>query len=273
VNLRPAAGALGLLLLTFATPAWSQTYPIATEPPHTTDRTVLRGIAVEREIHERFLRGLAAESRHAWKDAVTEFSRIVALDPGEPKGSTAHYDLAIAQAQLGDYAAATTNLEEALKRDPGFTAAAANLVTVAVMTGDLATARSAADRFVKLAPASARARYSRGLVALQTGDLITARADFIVLIASDPAYAIAHYDLAMVEMKAERFDSAVPELERALALSPGYARARFALAVIFVREGRRADALAAFSRVAQDASDDALRSTAIDMRNRLQARQ
>lgn len=272
MNLRSAAGALGLII-TLATPVSSQTYPTATEPPRTTDRSVLRGIAVEREIHERFLRGLAAEDRRAWKDAIAEFSHIVAYNPAEPKGSTAHYDLAIAQAQIGDYTAAATNFEEALKRDPGFTAAAANLVTVAIMAGDLTTARSAADRFVRLAPASARARYSRGLVALRTGDLATARADFLALIASDPAYAIAHYDLAMVEMNAERFDSAVPELERALQLSPGYARARFALAVIFARQGRRADAVAAFSRAAQDASDDTLRSTAIDLRNRLQVPQ
>jgi len=273
VNLRLAAGTLGLLAaLTLAPPVSSQTYPVATDPPRTTDRSVLRGIALQREIHERFERGLAAESRRAWQEAVSEFSRIVTLDPAEPKGSTARYDLAIAQAQLGEYAAAAGNFEEALKRDPGFTAAAANLVTVALLAGDLKAARSAADRFVRLAPESARARYSRGLVALRAGDLPTARADFRALVATDPGYAIAHYDLAVVEMNSERYDAAALELERALQLSPGYARARFALGVVLVKQGRRSDAAAAFGRAAQDASDLALRSAAIDMRNQLEPR-
>jgi tetratricopeptide (TPR) repeat protein len=271
VIIRRTAGALGLLLI-LAAPALSQTYPVATEPPHTTNKNVLRGLAIDREIHERFERGLAAESKRDWKAAILQFSRIVTLDPAEPKGSTAHYDLGIAQAQAGDYQAATASFEEALKRDPGFTAAAANLVTVALMTGDVKTARIAADRFVKLAPASARARYSRGLIALGDGDLTTARMDFQILIASDPAYAIAHYDLAVVEMRAERFDAAMAELERALALSPGYARARFALGVVYARQGRRADAEIAFARAAQDASDAVLRSEANDMRVRLQAK-
>jgi protein O-GlcNAc transferase len=269
--LRPVAGAIGLLAVLVA-PALSQPYPIATEAPRTTNTTALRALAIDREIHERFVRGLDAESRRAWKDAADQFSRIIALDPGEPRGSTARYDLGIAQAQLGDYTAASASFGEALKRDPGFTAAAANLVTVALTAGDIKTARLAADRFIKLAPASARARYSRGLIALRDNDLTTARADFQALIASDPGYAIAHFDLAVVEMQAGRFEAATTELERALALSPGYARARFALGVIFFREGRRADAAVAFGRAAQDATDLALRSSALDMQERAKAK-
>jgi Flp pilus assembly protein TadD len=268
VRLRTALGVLALVAA-LVRPALAQSYPASTDPPHTTDVARLRALALEREIHERFKRGLDAEARADWTAAAPEFERIVALDPPEPKASTARYDLAIARARSGDYAAAQRLLREALERDPGFTAAAANLVTVDVLAGDLAAARSAADRFVALAPASARARYERGIVALRGGDLATARTDFLALTAGDPAYAVAHYDLALTEIRSAHFDAAELELDRALAIDPGYARARFALATIFVRAGRRSEARAAFDRAARDASDLTLRSLALDLRDRL----
>jgi len=257
------------LAAALAAPALGQSYPTATEAPHTTDIAKLRALAVDREIHERFARGLNAEGRADWSAAIPEFQRIIELDPPEPKGSTARYDLALAFARRGEYGQARPLLEAALKRDPGFGAAAANLVTVDVLAGDLTAARAAADRFVALVPASARARYERGLIALQAGDLGTAREDLRALVAGDPAYAIAHYDLALVEIRGARFDAAETELESALRIDPGYARARFALATVYVRLGRRADARAAFDRAAQDASDITLRSLALDLRDRL----
>jgi tetratricopeptide (TPR) repeat protein len=268
VRLRTALGALGLAA-TLAGPALAQSYPAATDAPHTTDVVRLRALALEREIHERFKRGLDAEARADWATAAPEFERIIALDPPEPKASTARYDLALARTRGGDFAAAQRLLGEALARDPGFTAAAANLVTVDALAGDLAAARRDADRFVALAPESARARYERGIVALNAGDLPTAQADFRALAAGDPAYAVAHYDLALTEIRGARFDAAELELDRALAIDPSYARARFALATCLVRTGRRTEARAAFDRAARDASDLTLRSLALDLRDRL----
>jgi tetratricopeptide (TPR) repeat protein len=267
--LGPAVLAVLGLTAALTASAFAQAYPDATDQPRTTDPARLRALATQREIHERFARGLQAEGRADWQAAIPEFERIIAIDPPEPAGSTARYDLAIARARLGDYQAAAALLDSALQRDPGFTAAAANLVTVEVLAGDSAAARAAADRFVALAPASARARYERGIVALHSGDLTLARDDFRALLAGDPAYAVAHYDLAIVEVQAARFDAAELELDRALAIDPSYARARFALGTVYLRTGRRVDARAAFDRAARDASDITLRTLALELRDRL----
>jgi len=267
--MRTAAYVLAAVLSLVPTLAYAQTYATPTEAPRTTDRKTLTSLVHERELHERFTRGLAAESRGAWADAAIEFTRAIALDPPEPRGSTARYDLAIAKARLGDYVAARALLIDALVRDPGFIAAAANLVTVNVMSGDLQEARASAERFIKLAPSSARARYARGLLALRSGDLATARADFRALLADDPSYAIAHYDLALVELHDGRLDAAESELRRALALAPAYARARFALGTVYVRAGRNTEARAAFDRAAADAADITLRTIAATLRDRL----
>ena len=247
----------------------SAQYAQPTQAPRTTDARALAAQAREREIHERFARGVRDEERGDWSAAAAEFRRVVTLDPPEPRGSTARYDLALAEIQLGHDAVAAGLLAEALHRDPRFAAAAANLVALQLRRGDLAAAKAAGDRFVAIAPDSAMARYGRGIAALKAGDLATARADFRALLESDPGYAVAHYDLALVELKAGRDEAARAELDHALALAPGYARARFALGTVLMRGGRSADARVAFDRCARDAADPALRALAIDLRDRL----
>lgn len=259
-------------LLTFAAAtaaAAAQTYSAPTPEPRSTDPAALVARANAREVHERFMRGVAAEERADWSAAATEFRRVVALDPPEPKGSSARYDLALAETHLGRDDAAVALLAEALHRDPRFAAAAANLVAVELRRGDLTAARRAADRYLALAPGAVLARYGRGLAALRAGDLATARDDFRALIDADPSYATAHYDLALVELRAGRDDTARAELQLALALAPSYARASFALGTVLVRAGRNADARVAFDRCARDADDPALRALAIDLRDRL----
>jgi tetratricopeptide (TPR) repeat protein len=262
-------GALATLAaIVLSAVALGQTYPSTTPIPRTTSAPALRALATQREVEERFRIGLDALAGHDWKGAAGEFARIVALDPPEPKGSTARYDLAIADANLQRYDDAARQLRGAIALDPGFLAAMANLVAVDLQRGELREARSIADRFVTLAPDSARALYARGIVALQTGDAATARDDFGKLLRANPAYAVAHYDLGLAEERMGQLDAAERELRAALALSPAYARAEFALGAVLLRQGRRSEAREAFARTLHDAAGDpALQNIAAAMRD------
>jgi len=257
-----------LATIVLSAAALAQTYPSTTPVPRTTSAPALRALATQREIEERFRIGLDALAGHDWKGAADEFARIVALGPPEPKGSTARYDLAIAEANLGRYDDAARQLRDAIALDPGFLAAMANLVAVDLQRGDLREARTTADRFVALAPDSARALYARGIVALRDGDSATAREDFGKLLRANPAYAVAHYDLALAEERLGHIDSAERELRTALSLSPTYARAEFALGAVLLRQGRRTEAREAFVRTLHDATGDpALQNIAAAMRD------
>jgi tetratricopeptide (TPR) repeat protein len=256
-------------LLATGAAAAGQTYMLTAPAPRTTDAAALRGLATAREIHERFTRGIDALSHGDWTLAGAEFERIIDLHPGEPQGSTVRYDLALAEVGLQQYDRAAALLEEALKLDPGFAAAAANLVSVNLLRNNLTQARLAADRFVTIAPQAARALYTRGLVALRTGDAATALGDFRSLLNSNPAFAVAHYDLALAQMQSGRISEAERELNQALTLAPGFARARVALGTVLLREGRRDDARLAFDEALRDAQDPALRNLALSLRDRL----
>lgn len=248
--------AVAIVCALVAARAAAQTYPSQRPLPATTSVPALRALATQREIEERFRIGIDAESRGDWSSAAAEFERIVSLNPPEPKGSTARYDLAIAGANLGRYDDAARELRAAIALDPDFLAAIANLVAVDLYRGDLREARNVADRYIALDPDSARALYSRGIVALRTGDAVTAREDFGKLLRNNATYALAHYDLALAEERLGRYDAAERELRTALSLAPAYARARFALGVVLLREGERDAARKEFQQATVDAAGD-----------------
>ncbi|HEV7178511.1 MAG TPA: tetratricopeptide repeat protein [Candidatus Baltobacteraceae bacterium] len=269
--MRKTTAILVLILAATAAPLRAQ-YQTPRPMPATTSVPALHEQAVARIVIERFHSGLAAIDRRDWAQARAEFAAVVALHPAEPQGSTADYDLALAQAHLGEYGDAAASLQRALTLDPAFLAAMANLVAVDLQLGNLSEARAIADRFVELAPDSARALYSRGLVALQSNDLASARDDFSKLLRNDPQYALAHYDLGVAESRAGSYAEAQREFSSALALAPTYARARFALGTLLLRSGNRSAARAAFERAASDAAGDpSLRALALQMRDAIAA--
>jgi tetratricopeptide (TPR) repeat protein len=251
------------------TAALAQTYSDTRPVSSTTDPTTLRALATRREAFERLRIGFEEETRGEWSAASAEFQRVLALHPGEPQGSTANYDLGLAQAQLGSYDTAAASLHAAIALDDGFLAARANLVDVDLLRGDLSAAKEDAEELLARAPSSARALYADGIVALRADDADTALHDFGALLVRNPAYATAHYDLALAQLKADRLDDAERELRSALDSAPAFARARFALATVLLRQGKRDEARLAFDRAARDAADFSLRNIALSMRDSL----
>jgi tetratricopeptide (TPR) repeat protein len=264
MSVRAAALALGLILFV-PNAAAAQSYGGSNPMPASTDAATLRNIAIQREIRERFMRGISALERSDYATAIDEFQSVLQRNPVEPQGSTAHYNLALALAGARDFNRAASELQAAIARDPGFLAAYANLITVDLDRGDVAGARAAGDRFIALAPDSARALYSRGIAALRSGNLEMARGDLTRLVERNPAYAPAHYDLALVALRSDRLDVAETELRAALSSTPAYPRARFALGLVLLREGRRDEAKVAFEAVLHDASDPSLRNMALSI--------
>ena len=97
--------ACALLVAAFApTSVLAQAYPAATPVARTTSPAQLDALARDREVAERFRRGLADGSAERLAHSAAEFTRVVSLDPPEPRGSTAQYDLGLALAHLGGYA-------------------------------------------------------------------------------------------------------------------------------------------------------------------------
>ena len=258
------------LLASMTASLFAQTYE-STPRVRSTDPATLRSLGIAAEIHKRFSLGLAALEHHDAAHAAAEFERILALHPKEPQGSTALYDLGLAQTQLGHLAQAQSQFKAAIGLDPGFLAAMANVIVIALQRNDLTSARVAADQFLARAPDSARALYSGGLVALRSGNLAVAQTDFSKLTQLNPASATAHYTLAVAQIQANSLAEAERELRLALERSPRYAAARLALGTVLLRMGRREEAREAFELAARDSNDAALKNLAASMRDSIPA--
>src|SRR6202012_2653594 len=80
--------ALALLAVALAPSAFGpQAYPAATPVARTTAPAQLDALARAREVSERFRRGLDAAAKNDWRTSAAEFTRVVSLDPPEPRGS------------------------------------------------------------------------------------------------------------------------------------------------------------------------------------------
>jgi len=261
--------AAALLCLLAPLAAGAQDYPQPQPQPRTTDAATLLDLARAREVRERIELGFRRELKGDWKGAAAEFTRALSLAPKEPQGSTARYDLGLAQAHLGQLDAAVASFRAAIALDPDFFAARVNLVTVELLRNDLGAARKAADELLARNEKSARALYQRGLIALRGGDAATALHDFGTLLQLNPGYATARYDLALAEMKLERFADAERDLRATLDVAPQFARARFALGAVLLRTGKRDEARLAFEAAVQSTQDPSLRELAASMRDSL----
>src|SRR4029077_2017253 len=117
LNVRRLGLTAALLLVLASTAANAQSYPQAGPVPRSTDSATMLGAARQREIRERIEIGFRAELKGEWKRAVAEFARVLTLAPPEPQGSTARYDLGLAQAHLGQLDAAAESFAAAIALD------------------------------------------------------------------------------------------------------------------------------------------------------------
>ena len=85
------SGVFALLLFAAFAPGmvFAQAYPAATPVARTTAAAQLDAMASDREVAERFSGGLEADARADWRPSAAEFTRVVSLNPPEPRGSTA----------------------------------------------------------------------------------------------------------------------------------------------------------------------------------------
>jgi tetratricopeptide (TPR) repeat protein len=150
--------------------------------------------------------------------------------------------------RLGVFDRARTYLGRAIDLDPRDGAAFEERARVWRDEGWPAIALGDAHRAVSYAPESASAHNTLGTVRYSLGDLDGARIAFERALALDPAAAWAHSNLCYLAHLRGDDGAAVRHCERAIALAPDLSAAHNNLGLVHAASGRRAEALAAFTR-------------------------
>jgi tetratricopeptide (TPR) repeat protein len=157
---------------------------------------------------------------------------------------------------LGEYDAAITNYEEALKlraEDPTILLAMGQAFLDAGRNEDAA---AAFERVLAGAPGDSRALTGLAYLDLNGGDAEAARDKLERALAADPENALAMSYLGLLEMGARKYDLARVHLENALALEPDNLTANYNLALIYAMQGEYGAAEKHFRAVLERKPDD-----------------
>ena len=214
------------------------------------DRELDDVFAVQTEVAERTAGALRLELVGPERESIRK----------EPTTSFAAYDLYL----KGIHALHRTNVyeghlesikffEEAIRNDPGFSQAYAQLANVYIaLAGDTlpcgesySRARELVAKALELDPNLSEAHTARGNLAYQSDhDYSVAGTEFKRAISLNPSSAIAHREYAMFLTGVDRFDDAVRELRTTIELDPLWEHARSNLSRISCASGDYASAIA-----------------------------
>ncbi len=206
---------------------------------------------------------------HYWKNTVTLFDRVVAVDS---RNYLAFNLLGAESLRVGEPAKARALLVKSLAIKPGFLQARYNLGLALAVSGEHQAAIEQFNGLIIANPADAESLYNRGKLLLESGrgeealrDLDAARslapersqihvsrglalahldqpaeaaAAFEDAAAIDPRNAETRYNLGKALDAAGRLPEAEAQFRLALELKPGFAEAHNMLGVVLAREGR-----------------------------------
>ena len=204
---------------------------------------------IEDEVVARCEAGRAWSLQGRVEEAVREYDRALALDPGclaavynratlllgmdRPAEALVSLDALIARGQapapvhvvrgnalasLGRQEAALTAFEDAVRLDPRAPLGHCNRGNTLLALGRPEEALLSLDRALAVAPGHAIASYNRGNVLVALGRIADALASFEQAVRSDPRFALAWYNRGAMLLELRRHAEAAASFDRALAL-------------------------------------------------------
>ncbi len=190
--------------------------------------------------------GWTIERNRVWATEFTLWSDTAAKAPGNPRALTL---LGVAYTDRHEPDRAYEAFQTAIRANPDFHDAHANLGSALIGRGDLAGALEAFTRARTLEPKNAEDAYHRGLIYYKLGRLEEARREYETSLLLAPEDAKTHNNLGAVHQAAGRWEAARAEYETALRLDPGLAAASYGLGQVYQHVGRTDEAILAFREV------------------------
>lgn len=202
---------------------------------------------------------ITAQQIPHWRDSIALFRHATDVDA---ENGVAHYNLAVALADVERWRDAIPEYREAARIHPDFGAAENGLGLALARTGDLDAALAAYERSVALEPNDPLYRRSHAELLLHLGRLEPAAEQLEASVRFAPEDPVVQRLLGDVLRRLGRLEQALRHLEVSVRLAPDDADTHLAQALVLRALGRESDAarqFAAAARLAPAAADRALR--------------
>ncbi|MEB3232604.1 MAG: tetratricopeptide repeat protein [Leptolyngbyaceae bacterium] len=217
-------------------------------------------------------RGIAYQNQQQWREAQTDFSQAVQLDPelgeayyyrgniryqlGDRQGALDDYTDAIVflpstaetalksyvnrgsvRGDLGDETGAIEDYSIAIQTDPSMASAYLNRCLSRSNLNDHQGAIADCSQAINLAPNSVRAYQNRGLARRRLGDTAGALEDFNIAINLDPEDPDPHYNRGLARLELGDSLGAIDDFTAAIDLNPNHALVYYDRGLVRVKTG------------------------------------
>ena len=170
------------------------------------------------EIYKSYAnRGLAYSSLEEWKNAITDFTRVIEVDP---KYDWGYIDRGVAYQHTGQWERSVDDFTRAIDINPAaFDAYAGRSVSYGVL-GQPEKAIADFSKTIKMNPGYSKGYSNRGLTYANQGYLDKAIADYTKAIELDPGYKDAFLNRSIAYGKLDQWDNAIADGLKAIQLDP-----------------------------------------------------
>ncbi|MHA7840923.1 MAG: tetratricopeptide repeat protein, partial [Gammaproteobacteria bacterium] len=193
-------------------------------------------------------RGLAKRQLGRYAEAIADYDEALRLNPAKAE---AYHNRGYAKRQLGRYTEAIADYDEALRLNPAYAGAYFDRGFAKGQLGRYAEALVDYDEALRLNPANAVAYHNRGFAKDSLGRYADALVDYDESLRLNPASAVAYHNRGVAKRQLGRYEEAIADYDEALRLNP-------ALAVAYHNRGVAKDSLGRYAEALGD-YDEALR--------------
>lgn len=190
--------------------------------------------AVGDVVFAHFVLGLAAYRKDELQEAASELERALRGDPGFAYG---HYHLGRVLRRQGNPTGAVESLREAIRLEPGLVYAYKELALALKEEGDSAGAIQILEQALRVQPRFGEGHYELGIIALERGDPDAAAEQFRQALRDQPDLAEAQYELGMIALERGDTETAERHFASAVGLRSDLTEAHFELGMLWRDRG------------------------------------
>ena len=238
-------------------------FPADLEPSLRTvlQRALALPVAERPQTAADFRRGLLGTGsvpvRNADADSAPAPSGIGARSQADRDAAVTYFNQGHAKGELGQYAAAIVDYNQALRLDPDYAAAYHNRGWAKDELGQYAEAIADYDQALRLDPNDAAAYNNRGIAKAALEQYAEAIADYDQALRLDPNYIAAYYNRGIAKAALEQYAEAIADYNQALRLDPNYIAAYHNRGIAKANAGQHAEAIADYDQALRLDPNDA----------------
>jgi|694.fasta_scaffold02357_9 tetratricopeptide (TPR) repeat protein len=194
-------------------------------------------------------RGVAQWSLGNWKDAMSDYSQAIKLNPNY--FAAAYWNLGIAQSKFNQWPESISNFTKAIEIYPSYFDAFQSRGISYSNLNQLKEAIDDLSKAIQLQPSNASCYFNRGNIYMMQKQWEAAKSDFTKAIELDPNYTDAYCNRSNVFVNLNELNKAIDDCSKTISINPNYQKAFTNRALLYTELKEYERAIADYTKLIQ----------------------